>query len=134
MAAIYTMLIVAGFVPFLVVLYKMNRLNRLKKNGIRVMGTVRAVNGSASRSLNSVIIEYPVDGTPETIVKEVPVAGMPYHAGQMLPLYYQPNDPRKMQFDSGKNFIFLLVFTGLIAGFMIAACFFISRSIAAGEM
>ena len=98
------------------------------------MGTVRSTNGTSGRSLNTIIIEYPLDGTAETIVKEVPVAGMPYHVGQMLPLYYQPNDPRKMQFDSGKNFIFLLVFTGIIALFMIAACYFISRSIAAGEM
>lgn len=106
----------------------------MKRNGVKTMGTIRELSGSSLKGLNSVVIEYPIKGSSEVVQKHVSVAGMPYRAGDQLPLYYDRNDPDKMLFDSGKSFIVLLVFTLLLAAFFIAACVMIHQSVAAGEM
>lgn len=106
----------------------------MKKDGVKTTGTIRRLIGSSLKGLNSVIIEYPIEGSNQLVQKQITVAGLPYQVGDKLPLYYDPNDPNKMIFDSGKGFIMLLIFTLLLAGFMITACFMISKSIAAGEM
>ena len=127
MNIIYTILIALGFLPFLIILYKMNKVRRMKSNGVKVTGIVRQLSGSTNRSLNSMVIEYPVTGTNYTITKQLTVAGMPYQVGDELPLYYDSKNPEKMLFDSGKSFIMLIVFTLLIAAFFIFACVMISK-------
>jgi hypothetical protein len=134
MIFIYTLIIVTGFIPFLVVLYKMNRVKRMKRDGVKTMSTVRQLSGNALRGLNTVVIEYPVEGSNQFVQKQITVAGMPYQVGDKLPLYYDRKNPGKILLDSGKGFIVLLVFTLLLAAFFIAACFMIQGSIEAGEM
>jgi hypothetical protein len=134
MGFIYASLIVLGFIPFLIILYKMNRVKRMKRTGVKTVGTIRELSGSSLKGLNSLVIEYSIEGSNEVVQKQISVAGMPYRVGDQLPLYYDRNDPNKMLFDSGKSFIILLVFTLLLAVFFIAACFMIHQSIAAGEM
>jgi len=134
MIFIYALLIVLGFIPFLVILYKMNKVKRMKRNGVKTVGTIRELSGNSLKGLNSAIIEYPIEGSNEVVQKQISVAGMPYQVGDQLPLYYDRNSPGKMMFDSGKSFTILLIFTLLLAAFFIAACFMINNSIAAGEM
>lgn len=134
MIFIYAFLIVLGFIPFLIVLYKMNKVKRMKRDGVKTMSTVRQLSGNALKGLNTVVIEYPVEGSNQVVQKQITVAGTPYLVGDKLPLYYDRNNPNKMLLDSGKGFIFLLVFTLLLAAFFIAACFMIQRSIEAGEI
>ena len=98
MNIIYTILISLGFLPFLIILYKMNKVKRMKSNGVKVTGIVRQLSGSTNRSLNSMVIEYPVTGTNYTITKQLTIAGMPYQVGDELPLYYDSKDPEKMHF------------------------------------
>lgn len=134
MIFIYAFLIVLGFIPFLIVLYKMNKVKRMKRDGVKTMSTVRQLSGNALKGLNTVVIEYPVEGSNQVVQKQITVAGIPYRVGDKLPLYYDRNNPGKMLLDSGKGFIVLLVFTLLLAAFFIAACFMIQRSIEAGEI
>ncbi len=134
MLFMYALLIVLGFAPLLIILYKMNKVKRMKKDGLKTTATVRQLIGNSLKGLNSVIIEYPVENNHQVIQKRITVAGLPYQVGDKLPLYYDRNDPNKVQFDSGKGFIVLLIFTLLLAAGMIAACFMINKSIAAGEM
>lgn len=134
MIFIYALLIVLGFIPFLVILYKMNKVKRMKRNGVKTVGTIRELSGSSLKGLNSAVIEYPIEGSYEVVQKQISIAGMPYQVGDQLPLYYDRNNPGKMLFDSGKSFMILLIFTLLLAAFFIAACFMIQKSVAAGEM
>lgn len=131
---LYALLITLGFAPFLIILYKMSRVKRMKRDGVKTTGTIRQLIGNSLKGLNGVIIEYPLEDSNQVVQKQIRVAGLPYQVGDKLPLYYNRTDPGKMVFDSGKGFIVLLIFTLLIAVAMIAACFMISKSIAAGEM
>jgi len=134
MYLIYGVLIVIGFLPFAVILYKMNRVKRMKKYGVKATGEVLDVPFGTPRALNRVLIEYTVKETGVVIKKGITVAGLPYQAGDKLPLYYDRQDPHKMLLDSGSGFTLMLVFTLLIAVFIIAACFMIQRSIETGEL
>ena len=131
---LYALLIALGFAPFLIILYKMSQVRRMKRDGVKTTGTIRQLTGRSLKGLNSVIIEYPIEGSKQVIQKRITVAGLPYQTGDKLPLYYDRSDPNKMLIDSGKGFIVLIVFTLLLAAFSIAACFLIDKSIAAGEM
>ncbi|HMI79406.1 MAG TPA: DUF3592 domain-containing protein [Ferruginibacter sp.] len=134
MIAAYILLVLFGFLPFLIVLYKMKKVQRMKKNGIKTTGIVRGISGSPTAKLSRIVIDYLSEDTNQYIRKELTVAGMPYAVGQELPLYYDKKDPYKMVFDSGKGFIPMIIFTLLIAAFAIAACFLINKSILNGEM
>ncbi len=134
MSFIYTLLITLGFAPFLIILYKMGRVRRMKRDGVKTTGTIRRLIGNSLKGLNSVVIEYPIEGSNQVVQKQITVAGLPYQVNDKLPLYYDRNDPNKMLIDSGKGFIVLIVFTLVLAAFSIAACFLINKSIAAGEI
>ncbi len=129
---IYTLLIATGFLPFLVILYKINKQKKMKKHGVKTTATVTEVPFGLYRGINLVTIEYPVTETGQVISKKIRVAGIPYSVGDKLPMYYKRENPTAMILDAGKNFIFLIVFTLIIALAVIALCFF--TNIATGEM
>jgi hypothetical protein len=131
---IYALLITLGFLPLAIVLYKMNKQKKMKRDGIRSTATVMKLLGNSLRGLNRMIVQYPVIGTSGTITKEIIVAGTPYGPGDTLPVYYDRNDPYKMILDGGKSFIVLIVFTSLIALFIIFATYMIRKAVAGGSM
>jgi Protein of unknown function (DUF3592) len=131
---IYILLISTGFLPLVVVLYKMSKVKRMKRNGIKTNGIVQIVYGISQRYLNSIVIEYTIAATNQVISKKIVVGGIPYRVGESLPLYYDRDKPEKMLLDSGKSFTTLLVFTLLLAAGIIAACFFIQSSVNSGQM
>ena len=99
------------------------------------MATVRQIFGFSYRSINIFLIEYTIAITGETISKKIPVAGLPYAIGESLPIIYNPQNPRKMLLDAGKkSFTGMMVFTLLIAAFIIFACFMIQKGVASGEL
>lgn len=134
MIAIYAILIAIGFIPFLVVLYKMKRLKRRKQTWIKTMATVREIYGFSYRYINIFLIEYTIAVTGEIFTKKIPVAGLPYNKGEGLPIIYNPQDPRKILLDAGKSFTPMLLFTLIIAAAIIAVCFMMQKSIEKGEM
>ena len=134
MIAIYAILIPIGFIPFLIVLYKMKRLKRRKQTWIKTTAIVRQIFGFSYRSINIFLIEYTIASTGETFTKKIPVAGLPYTVGDSLPIIYNPQNPRKILLDAGKSFTPMLVFTLIIATAIIAVCFMMQKSIEKGEM
>ena len=135
MTPIYALLIAAGFIPFAIVVYKMKRLQRRRKTGVKTNAIVKEIYGFSYRSINIFLIEYTIAATGEAVSKKIPVAGLPYAVGESLPIIYNPQNPRKILLDAGKkSFTGMLVFTLLIAAFIIFACFMIQKGIANGEM
>ena len=134
MIAIYAILIPIGFIPFLIVLYKMKRLKRRKQTWIKTTATVRQIFGFSYRSINIFQIEYTITGTKETFTKKIPVGGLPYTIGDNLPIIYNPQNPRKILLDAGKSFTPLLIFTLIIAAAIVAVCFMMQKSIEKGEL
>ena len=106
----------------------------MKKDGIKSTATVLQLSGNSLRGLNRVLIQYPVAGTGEIIRKEIIVAGVPYSPGDNLPMYYDRNDPHKMILDGGKSFIVMIVFTSIIALFLLFAVYMIRKAVAEGSM
>jgi hypothetical protein len=131
---IYALLIPIGFLPFLIVLYKMKRLKRRRQTWIKTMATVRQIFGFSYRYINVFLIEYTIAATGEVISKKIPVAGLPYAVGETLPVIYNPQNPRKILLDAGKSFTGMLIFTLLIAAIIIFACFMIQKGVASGEL
>ena len=134
MIFLYISLALLGFLPTVIILYKKYKTDKLRNNGSQAMGTIREVFGFSTRAINIVRIEYPVKETGEFISKKIRVAGLPYSVGDQVPLFYDPKKPHYMRLDYKKAFIPMLVFTLLIAGFVIFACFKIQKAIATGEM
>lgn len=134
MILIYALLIALGFLPFAIVVYKMKRLQRRRKTWVKTTAIVKEIYGFSYRSINIYLIEYTIAGTGETISKKIPVAGLPYAIGESLPIIYNPQKPRKILLDAGKSFTPMLVFTLVLAIFIIAACFMINKSLVSGEM
>ncbi len=134
MIYIYAFIIVIGFIPFFIILYRMRKVIKLKETGVKVMATVTEIKGYRSRSMNSVIIEYDIPGTNTFCRKEINVGGSPYQIGQQLPLYYKKDNPLEMQLDSGKSFIILIIFTLILAAFAIFACYMINQGIETGTL
>ena len=113
---------IIGFFPFAISVYKMKRTSKMKSNGLPTTAVVRELYGDSVRGINRVLIEY---RTAEGmfISKQIFVGGMPYSVGQSLPVYYDANDPYNMVLDPGKTYIGILIFTLLVAAFMIFAAF-----------
>ncbi|MGB4844130.1 MAG: DUF3592 domain-containing protein [Ferruginibacter sp.] len=131
---IYALLIVFGFLPFFIVLYKMNRFKKIKLHGVSTTATVKQAPYVGHKRLNRIVIQYEVKETGRMLNTEIVVAGIPYTEGQTLTVYYYPQYPHKVILDGGKSFVFGLVFTLIIAAFIIAACFMINKGIEAGEL
>lgn len=131
---IYILLIAVGFLPLLVVIYKMKKMKQMRKNGINVTATVTSVPGGLYNKMNTVIINYWVKETRQLIEKKITVAGNPYSVGQQLPLLYKKEKPEEVILDSSKAYIFILLFAILIAAGMMLAAFMIQRAVVHGEM
>jgi len=134
MMYIYACLVLLGFLPMAIVLYKKYKTDKLQKHGTRTLGIVREIYGYNPRMINRVLIEFPVQETGKIISKKINVAGIPYNVGDQIPLFYDPKRPHNIRLDYKKGFIPMLVFTLLIAGFVIWACIKIQKAVAAGEM
>lgn len=131
---IYAGLITIGFLPFVIVLYKISRVNRMKKTGVKTTCIIRNVPSGTLRGLNRVMIEYRLSESGIIITKEITVAGIPYKTGDILPIYYDRNDPEKMLLNSESGFSVLLLFTILLGAFVITACYLIYSGIRSGEL
>ncbi|HMK04827.1 MAG TPA: DUF3592 domain-containing protein [Ferruginibacter sp.] len=134
MATVYIILAGLGFLPFIIVLYKMRRVQRMKREGIKTMAIVRGISGSPGAKLSGMVIDYFIEDSNQWMRKQLTVAGMPYSVGQELPVYYDKKHPHKMVLDPGKGSIVMIIFTLLIAAFVIAACFFINKDLANGTL
>ncbi len=133
MSLIFAGIMIIGLLPFMIVLFRIKSISRMKKYGVKTTCVVCETPHGTIRGINRVLIEYKINETGIIIKKEISVAGLPYKEGDKLPIYYDRNDPGKIHLDSGKGFIFMLVFTLLIAVFTAAACWMIYTGIQAGN-
>jgi hypothetical protein len=118
-----------GFLPMGVILFRKYSNDKLKKKGVSTTAVVRDVYGVSIRGLNAVRVEYKVKETGEIVSKNLRVAGLPYSVGDELPVIYDPVKPRRMQPDMKKGYIPILIFTVIIAAFILFACFKLKQMI-----
>lgn len=128
----YALLVVLGAMPLLFILYRIRKVNRLKKTGVQTMAIVREIETFSTRSINRVTIDYYMEDGLHYIRTQIKVAGTPYDIGQELPIVYDRKNPHQMQLDSGKGFILLVVFTAIIFIFSIVACFLVADTYKSG--
>ncbi len=131
---IYLILILAGFIPLLVVLYRKNQLKKWRATGIATKATIIKIPMGRYSRLTSITIQYHVKETGQVIEKQITVAGNPYTVGQQLSLLYKKENPRKSIIDPEKSFTVMIVFTIIIALLIITATFLIRKSVAEGLM
>jgi hypothetical protein len=67
MILVYCLLILLGFTPLIIVCFKVRNVHKMKTNGVKVQGIVREVSGSVSSGLSTIVIEYPVVGTTQSV-------------------------------------------------------------------
>ena len=132
MTTIYAIMIVIGFAPFMVALYKLIRLKHMRKNGVKATAVVKEIYGYSLRGMNRVLIEFPLENG-RLVSQQIVVGGVPYKEGDQLPLIYNKNDPAKNIINSGSGYSILLVFTLLLAMFSIFACYKIKKGIETGN-
>lgn len=123
-----------GFLPMVVILIRKKSNDRLKRHGVATTAVVRNIYGVSLRGINIVRVEYKVRETGETFSKNLRVAGMPYSVGDELPVIYDPQKPRKMQPDMKKAYLPMLIFTIIIAAFVIFACFKLKEMVKSGAL
>lgn len=131
---IYLILIIAGFLPFFVILYRIEELKRWKKTGIPTKATVVRIPMGYYSRLTKITIQYIVKETGQFIEKQIIVAGNPYPLGQQLPILYKKENPNKSILVPEKSFTMMVIFTILIAIVIIGATFMIRKSVLEGLM
>lgn len=131
---IYLILIIAGFLPLMVVLYRINQLKEWRRTGIATKATVVKIPMGYYPRMTRITIQYYCKDKGQLIEKQITVAGNPYTVGQQLSLLYKKNDPYKSILDPGKSFTGMLIFTIIIALVILAATFLIRKSVAEGLM
>lgn len=132
MKLLYVLLVIIGFLPFIVTLFKIRRAEYMRRTGIKTTATVKQIYGSSIKGMNRVLIEFRLE-TGQLMSQEIIVAGLPYNEGDKLPLIYEKNNPAKNILEPGKNYIFIIVFTLLIAAFVIFAALKIKEGIETGN-
>ncbi len=134
MIFIYIIIVLAGFLPLTIILWKMKKLKNMKKFGVQSTATVTQLFGRTYKGLNKVMIDYPVWETASVHSKHIIVAGVPYSQGDKLTIYYKRGNPDKMVLDQGKSWALPLVFTSIIAAFYIFACYMVYKGVQSGEL
>ncbi len=132
MAIIYTIMIIIGFVPFIITLFKMKRFKRMRQQGIKTTATVKEIYGRSAKGMNRIGIEFKLE-TGQLVSQEIIVGGMPYDIGDELPLIYERADPAKNIPDPGNSYIIIVVFAFLLAIFVLFACYKIQQGLETGQ-
>lgn len=133
MTTIYAIMIVIGFVPFIITLYKQIRMHYMRKNGSKATAVVKEISGYSLGGMSRVLIEF-LPKTGQLVSKEIMVAGTPYKKGDRLPLIYKKDNPAITILDSGKSYYAIVIIAFLLGLFVIGACFLIQGSIEKGEI
>lgn len=132
MLILYMLLIVLGFVPFIITLFKWKQVKRMRRHGVKTTATVKEIYGRSAKGMNKVLIEFTLE-TRQLASQVITVGGMPYSEGDQLPLIYERDDPAKNILDPGSSYIIIIVFTLLLALFVLFACYKIQHGIETGE-
>lgn len=125
-------MILLGFVPFAITLFKWKRILRMRKEGIKTTAVVKEIYSYSSRGFNRMLIEFPLENG-QLVSQEIIAGGSPYAAGKELPLIYEKNNPAKNILDPGKSYFVVIGFTLLVAAFMIFAVYKIKKGIETGN-
>ena len=129
----YAIMIIIGFVPFIITLFKMKRINKMRMAGIKTTAVVKELYGMQLRGINKVLIEFNLE-TGQLVSQVITVGGVPYKLGDKLPLIYERNNPAKNIVDPGKYYKIISVIAFLLGIGMIGACYLIQGSIESGEL
>lgn len=120
----YAIMIVIGFVPFIITFFKMKRINKMRMTGIKTIAVVKELYGMQLRGINKVLIEFNLE-TDQLVSHVLTVRGVPYKLGDKLPLIYERNNPGKNIVDPGKYYTIISVIAFLLGMGMIGACFLV---------
>lgn len=66
---IYAGLILIGFMPLMIVIFKISKVKKMKRLGVKTTGIVKDVPMGTLRGLNRVMIEYEVKGKRNHYIK-----------------------------------------------------------------
>ncbi len=131
---IYLILPGVGFLPLMVVLYRMNQLKQWRKNAIAVKATIVKTPFGYHPRMTRITIQYYAKESGRIIEKQIAVAGNPYSVGQQLSILYKKENPHQSIVDPDKSFAGMLIFGIIIVFVFIAATLFIHESVATGQM
>lgn len=131
---IYSLLIIIGFFPLFVVLYKVTKMKRWRKNAVATKATVVRIPLGFKNRLTAITIQYSVWETQQVFEKTITTAGNPYTIGQQLPILYKKKQPADSIVDSGKSYSWVLIFSAFLALFFLVATYMIHQWIAEGVM
>jgi hypothetical protein len=132
MQLLYILLAGFGFVPFVITLFKMKRIQRMRKSGVKTKAVIKEIYSRSTRGINKMLIEFRLENGL-LVSQEIFVGGMPYDEGDELPLIYDKNDPAKNILDPGKSYSIILLFTLLIGTFVLLAAYKIKKGIETGN-
>ena len=140
MALNITLLIgVLGFLPLFIFLWKRSRINKIKKHGDLVTGTILEVyefRGYKGSVYYKAVIEDPVFNQAP-IQGQFPFAGKKglstYYKGKRIEIFYDKNKPKKFVPKEYKMSTGILIFTLLTALFVVFAAFKIYHMLETGS-
>ena len=135
MLVLYILLPLIGALPFIIVIFKMRRAQRIIKNGITTEAEVVQVIGWGTTIRNKVdtlILNYMVEATNQIYQGQATASREAYKVGDKLTITYSNKPPYEMTVKGSKVFIPILVFTILIFLFVIFAMFQIEELIPEG--
>jgi hypothetical protein len=136
-----TLFALFGFLPLAIVLYKKRRVDRIVKNGITAKARVYDIrsNGPLNYDMQTPMrkrlyyVHYTYYGPNMQQLTGVMMVGEnKYNKDDIIDVYYLPDNPRRSTVKGAWQSKGLIVFTALIAAFVVFAAFKIYRMLETG--
>ena len=137
MTILYILLIVLSAFPLWKIIRYITKENRIKKNGLNVLGVVTHIHTSAMRSgptVDQVHIEYASIITGHFHKSSITAKHNKFKHGENLTVKYLPEEPSKIVVGKGQEYLPMLIFSILIFLFVIFAVYKIDEMVKTGNI
>lgn len=136
MIFIYIGLILIAALPGAIVIWRMRKASRIKKNGIATDAFVtNIVTQRFSRSsMDLVTLEFRDRTTGRAYTSKATTTVGKHRIGDRMTIYYLPNDPSKNSPIGGRTYIPILIFCIILFLFIVFAVYKIDEAVKAGSM
>jgi hypothetical protein len=136
MIFIYIGLILIAALPGAMVIWRMRKVNNIKKNGIATDAFVtNIITRRFSRSsMDMITLEFRDRATGRTYNSRATTTVGKHKIGDRMTIYYLPNDPSKNSPTGGRTYIPVLIFCIILFLFIVFAVYKIDEEVRVGSM
>ena len=127
-------LIIIGFLPMAIVLYKMRLVKKILTTGLPVTATVYEVIGPSGKRHTDIVYYSFIDREGRQFTGVLHIKPGVYRVRDVLEVWYLPGNPRRNTVKGAWGSSFFLIFVLIIALFVLFAAYKINEMVHTGAM